>query len=303
MYQMTSASNDDAFAAAYRDYRNSPLIENLNGEGAEDVTKVISAIQPLIAAYTRSKEGWSIFSRAYDSQCSTLPLPGGHGQCFVTLKPVFENLRKMGKRYVLLGNVDNLGNLPKPEHLAILALSGAPAGFEFAYRTPVDVKGGVLVRDTGGKLTCADIGPAIPMEEVLEAERGGSRILFNCATGLFSLDYLTAHIDRIVDSIPLRISKQEKDAGVYYQAEQITWEVISLLENPLIFGVQKNERFLAAKLFIENLLTSGMGLEDTSFPAKPELLETARALHRGLRKQLGSVYGLVQSNGSWIPQE
>ncbi len=301
-YQMTSAGNNDTIAQAYNAYRNSPLIAPLNGEGHGDVTRVKTAVQPLITAYTKVGDEWGVFSNAFGEESSVLPLPGGHGQCFVTLKPVFEALRNIGKRFVVLGNVDNLGNMPKPEFLAMLVLSGAPAGFEFAYRTPVDVKGGVLVRDDTGNLTCADIGPAIRQEDVLEAERQGAKILFNCATGLFSLDYLAEHIDRIIDSIPLRVSKQEKDAGTYYQAEQITWEVISLIENPLIFGVKKNERFLAAKLFIENLLTSGIGIDDPYFPARGELKETAIQLHNGLKSLLGSTFRMVREQGLWRPE-
>ncbi len=302
IFQMTSIGNNEMIAAAYSEYRLSPLLAQLNGEGAKDVTAAETAIQPLITAYEKTATGWTVFSQSFGKKNSVLPLPGGHGQCFVTLKPVFERLWAAGKRFVLLGNVDNLGNLPKPEYLAILALSGAPAGFEFAYRTPVDVKGGVLVRDEAGRLTCADIGPAIREVDVLEAEKGGAKVLFNCATGLFSLDYLMDNIDEIVSSIPLRVSKQVKDAGVYYQAEQITWEVISLLENPIIFGVRKNQRFLAAKLFIENLLTSGIGLDDPNFPAGPELKETARLLNDGLNDLLGSTYCMERNKNRWVPQ-
>ncbi|MBN1685064.1 MAG: UTP--glucose-1-phosphate uridylyltransferase [Spirochaetales bacterium] len=301
-YQMTSMSNDDAIRQAYAGYRNSPLLAELNAASAWDVTQLETAIQPLITAFERTGGRWSIFSKAHGRENSVLPLPGGHGQCFVTLKRVFERLRNMGKRFVLLGNVDNLGNMPKPAYLALLALSGAPAGFEFAYRTPVDVKGGILVRDKSGRLTCADIGPAIRQEDVLEAEKGGAKILFNCATGLFSLDYLVENIDRIVDSIPLRVSKQQKDAGLYYQAEQITWEVISLMDNPLIFGVRKHERFLAAKLFIENLLTSGIGLDDPGFPAGPEMKKTAVMLNNGLTNLLSSVYAMDFKAGRWRPR-
>ena len=302
MYQMTSMSNNDSIAAAYAEYRNSPLIAGLNGGGRGDVTAVETAIQPLITAYEKMESEWAIFSKAFGREKSVLPLPGGHGQCFITLKPVFEHLHGMGKRFVLLGNVDNIGNMPKPAHLAIMALSGAPAGFEFSYRTPVDIKGGVLVRDKTGRLTCADIGPAIDTDEVLKAEKEGAKVLFNCATGLFSLDFLMENIDRIVSSIPLRVSKQEKDAGAYHQAEQITWEIISLLDNPLIFGVKKSERFLAAKLFTENLLTSGIGLDDPQFPAGPELKETARVLHEGQEKLLESVYGLELRGNRWVPK-
>ena len=301
MYQMTSSGNDLEISDAYETYRKSPLIKALTTPQTPDVTRVSTAVQPLIAAFSEYQGRWSIFSDAFGRNDCVLPLPGGHGQCFATLKPVFQSLRAAGKHWVLLGNVDNLGNLPKPEHLALLALTGAPAGFEFAYRTPVDIKGGILVRSEGNRLTCADIGPAISRADVLAAERDGAKILFNCATGLFSLDYLEVHIDRIIAELPLRVSKQEKDAGVYWQAEQITWEVISLMENPLVFGVDKYERFLAAKLFVECLLTSGIGLDDPRFPASDEIRATAVLLNAGLQRLLGSVYGMIKRGGVWAP--
>ncbi len=301
MYQMTSSGNNKQITEAYMAYRRSPLIEPLGKNVATDVTEVATAVQPLITGFSESNGAWSFFTHAFGRTNSVLPLPGGHGQCFHALKPVFRSLRAQGKRWVLLGNVDNLGNLPKPEHLALLALSQAPAGFEFAYRTPVDIKGGILVRGNGNRLTCADIGSAISREDVLAAERKGAKILFNCATGLFSLDYLEEHIDRIVAELPLRVSRQEKDAGVYWQAEQITWEVIGLIENPLVFGVDKYERFLAAKLFIECLLTSGIGLDESNFPASDEIRTTALRLNSGLQRLLRTVYGLKQVGGIWTP--
>ena len=301
MFQMTSSLNTREIAVAFEGYRASPYIQPLNGGDGCDVTRVETAVQPLITAFTSRDRTWSIFSEAFGEQSTVLPLPGGHGQCFVTLKPVFSSLYDSGKRFVLLGNVDNIGNLPKPEHLAILALSGAPAGFEFAYRTAVDVKGGILVRDDTGRLTCADIGPAISVEEVAQAEKSGARSLFNCATGIFSLEYLMEHIDTIIERIPLRISRQYKDAGEYYQAEQITWEVMSLMDNPIILGVNKFERFLAAKLFIECLLTSGVGLEDPEFPGGPEIYDTARSLSSGLEGLLERVFGLKKTGSVWSP--
>ena len=54
-----------------------------------------------------------------------------------------------------------------------MALSGREAGFEFSFKTPVDIKGGILIRDTRGRLNCGDIGPAISKEQVARAENAG----------------------------------------------------------------------------------------------------------------------------------
>ncbi len=185
-----------------------------------------------------------------------LLLPGGHGQNFSVLKNIYKKLLDAGKKFVYLGNVDNIGFNIDPAEAALLALTGSQAGFDFAMKTPVDVKGGILVTDTNGRLNCGDIGAAVSKDDVEEAEKQGKNILFNCATGLFNLEYLVKNIDHIIDNLPLRISDQEKETGKYSQAEQITWEVLSLLDNFLIFGVNKYSRFLASKLLVENMIIS-----------------------------------------------
>ncbi|HUX13077.1 MAG TPA: UTP--glucose-1-phosphate uridylyltransferase [Spirochaetia bacterium] len=307
LFQMTSVSNDREVIDAFAAFSESPLLAPLIRATGFDPTKAETGVQSLIAAYSHSSEGRPkrIFDRASGIEGSTLPLPGGHGQNFSVLKSVYRNLRRMGKRYVYLGNVDNLGFTVDPVELAYLALTGRQAGFDFAFRTPVDVKGGILVRDRHSGLTCADIGPAISTEEMLNAEASGSGILFNCATGLFDLDYLMANIDRIVDEIPTRFSDQSKDAGNYSQAEQVTWEIIGMLDNFLVFGVKKWNRFLAAKLLVETLMTSGVKIDHPDYPrsarAAEDLHGTAERLHAGLVGRLENVYGMQLNAGRWQP--
>ena len=307
-FQMTSVHNNDQIAETYRTYRESPLLKPLMRETGIDITQAETGVQPLIAAFTHSDEGETkfIFTRAHGKENSVLPLPGGHGQNFSVLKEIYLDLYRQGKRFVYLGNVDNLGNTVSPKALALLALSGKQAGFDFSFRTPVDVKGGILVVDQNGRLNCADIGPAISKEEVFKAESSGKGILFNCATGLFNLKYLTTHIDRIIEELPMRISDQNKDAGKYSQAEQVTWEVLGILDDFLVFGVDKYKRFLAAKLLLESLMTSGIGIEDPEYPTSEnpaeDLRSTAEKLHHGLQETLTTVYGMKREKGKWIPK-
>ena len=94
-----------------------------------------------------------------------------------------------------------------------MALSGKQAAFEFSFKTPVDIKGGILIRDTGGHLNCGDIGPAISKEQLAGAEAQGKPILFNCATGLFSLAHLARELPNIIRNLPTRFSDQDKDAA------------------------------------------------------------------------------------------
>lgn len=305
LFQMTSFFNDSEITETYKFYKASPHLEPLIKFTNIDITETLTGVQPLIAAFTHSGEGRvkNIFMNAFGKPGEPLPLPGGHGQNFFVLRDVYRELYKNGKRFISLGNVDNLGYTPDPVSLALLALSGKQAGFDFSFKTPVDIKGGILISDRNNRLNCADIGSAVSREEVLEAEDQGKSILFNCATGLFCLEYLLDNLDRIIANLPVRFSDQEKDAGAYSQAEQITWEVIGLLDDFLIFAVDKFKRFLASKLLLENLMTSGLFLN--RYPEKTaeerDLKSLSVNLHSGLTALLETTYGMEMRGGKWVP--
>ncbi|HUX38740.1 MAG TPA: UTP--glucose-1-phosphate uridylyltransferase [Rectinemataceae bacterium] len=304
LFQMSSSGNNAELSSAYEAMSSEALLAEpaaaLGGLVASGALSWATGIQPMISAFSHSSEGRTktIFDRAWGRPDSALALPGGHGQSFRILAKVLRKLRASGLRWAWLGNVDNLGFVPDPIRLAILALSGEPAAFEFAYRTPLDVKGGILVETADGGRTIADIGPAISFDEVRALEAGGSSILFNCATGLFDLDWLVPRLDEIGRALPVRFSDQDKDAGRYSQAEQVTWEVASLLPSFLSFAVRKEDRFIAAKLLAETLLASGIGLGDPRIP--PDLAAASRSLHRGLVARLSGEYGLELRDGLWI---
>jgi len=303
LFQMTSVSNDEEVAEAYEGYRESPFLAPLAAELGVGAADWATGVQPMLAAYTHSSEGRPkrVFDRAHGHSDSALALPGGHGQCFRILAPTLRELRRRGVRFAYLGNVDNLGYLPDPVEVAVLALSGEPAAFDFSVRTPVDVKGGILVETREGLRTVADIGPAIAFDEVRRLEASGSAILFNCATGLFDLDYLAPRLDEIGRMLPVRFTDQDKDAGRYSQAEQVTWEVTGMLPSFLAFAVDKYDRFIAAKLLAETLLTSGAAAGDRRIP--PELARTSKKLKDALEAKLSGPYGLELQGGKWAPAD
>ncbi|HPG86523.1 MAG TPA: hypothetical protein PLQ29_07460, partial [Spirochaetales bacterium] len=175
-----------------------------------------------------------------------------------------------------------------------------------SYRTPVDIKGGILVTTAEGGRTVADIGQAISFERVQELEAAGSRVLFNCATGLFDLARLVPRLDEIARRLPVRISDQDKDAGRYSQAEQSTWEVVGLIDEPLGFAVEKGERFIAAKLLAETVLasgTAGAGAAGAGAALPPSVAATAETMSRGLSDVLSGPCGLRLDGGAWRPAQ
>jgi len=306
LFQMTSQSTDGPIRAALAGYDGQPALADLAAHLPRPLDQTPTAVQELVGTLTPAQGGSPrrFFTVRRDGREVPYALPGGHGQNFRVLRHVYADLRAQGYRYAYLGNVDNLGYLPSLKGLALLALSGAPAAFDFAFKTPVDVKGGVLYQDPAGHLNCADIGVAITADRVAAAEKTGVPILFNCATGLFDLDRLVDDLDRIVAHLPVRLSEQDKDVGRYAQAEQVTWEVIGQLDGPLIYGIEKNRRFLAAKLLLDCLLTSGLHLEDPRFDHRDlvSFRSLAAGLNAGLTQLLEGPFAYRREAGRWVPQ-
>ncbi len=303
LFQMSSSGNDSELALAYNQYRDSGALRGLSRELGLVEPWFLTGVQPLIAALTHSSlldtnaSLRRFFLEAWGKRDSPLALPGGHGQNFFALESVYRELHGSGKKLVYLGNVDNLGYLPDPLEIAVMLLTGSPAGFDFSFKTAVDIKGGVLIRQKDGRLNCADIGPAISPAEVASAEQKNLPILFNCATGLFNLDYLIKELPSIQQNLPLRVSDQDKDAGRYSQAEQVTWEVMGLIKGFTAFGVNKYQRFLAGKLLLENFMTSGLKTEDENFPE--ELRDSASKLHQGFLRLMREAYRLKLQGAFW----
>lgn len=302
-FQMASVGNAAELGAYLSEASDDPLTASLMEESGCDAGRFLTGVQPMIAAFTHSAEGGrkDIFERSGGAPDSVLALPGGHGQNFRFLKEVYRALRAEGKRYAYLCNVDNLGALPSLLELGMMAATGKRAGFDFSYRTPMDVKGGILVRDSGGALTCGEIGGAISFEDVQSLESSGKRALFNCATGLFDLEWLCDSLDAVSAKLPMRFSDQDKDSGRYSQAEQNTWEIIGMLDDFMVFAVDKAERFLAAKMLMETILMSIArpgAAEDEAMLASPAWA-TAKRLNGGLESLLRSHYGLREAAGRW----
>jgi len=305
LFQMTNHSTDAPLRRALAAYVHSPVLADLLVHLPRGLTDTPTAVQELVGTVTSVKDGAPrrFFTVKRDGREVPYALPGGHGQNFRVLREVYTDLKTAGYRFVYLGNVDNLGYLPSLKGLALLALSGAPAAFDFAFKTPVDVKGGVLYREPSGHLNCADIGVAIGADQVNAAEKAGTPILFNCATGLFDLHRLVDDLERITAHLPVRLTEQDKDIGRYAQAEQVTWEVIGLLKDPLIFGIEKNQRFLAAKLLLDCLLTSGLHWDDPRFN-QPELApfkSLSEGLNAGLKSLLEGPLGFREEGRRWVP--
>ncbi len=298
LFQMTSEATDAPLREALERYQNSDyLIEGAYPLLLKDTP---TRVQNLLGTFTSLRDG--LPRRLFFKNGLPYALPGGHGQNFRVLADLYQSLFDKGYRFFWLGNVDNLGNLPSLKSLALLALTGAPAAFDFSFKTPVDVKGGVLYRRPEGKLDCADIGVGLDGATVRAAEEKGHPILFNCATGLFHLETILKNLSSLIQRLPVRVSEQDKDLGHYAQAELNTWEVIGLLDHPLILGVEKKQRFLAAKLLTDSLLTSALHRDHPWFAHEGQTwAQISDTLHEGLTSLLAGPYAMKLEKGRWVP--
>jgi hypothetical protein len=294
-FQMTSAATDAPLRDAYRNYAADSLIAPLMDRTGVDPTRPLGEVQPLLAAITHSGEGTPrrIFGQAYGKAGEGIALPGGHGENFRVLAPVYRNLRARGIKWAFLGNVDNSGYTVDPVSVALTALDGANAAFEFSWKTPMDVKGGILVERSDGRLSVGEIGQSLAKARIAEAENAGNPILFNCATGLFDLDYLVPRLERIADELPIRVSDQDKEPGRYAQAEQNTWDILGLIDRPLVFAVAKERRFIAAKMLIETLLAGPSGAKIEGAPGvDPGLAAASARIRKGFASLLKTEFGM-----------
>jgi len=301
MFEMTSHLTHDQLRSVYRSYPDSELLAALCEETGWDPASILSAQQPLLAAMSVEKP-YTIFDQAWGKKDCPLPMPGGHGHSFYVLRDIYRNLYDAGIRFVCMGNIDNSGLLVNDRALAVLALTGKQGCFEFSLKTEADIKGGILVEDENGRLNCGDISLAISPEEVAEYELKNTPILFNAAGGLFNLEWLVHNLERIIRDLPARLTVQEKDRGCYTQSEQVTWEVLGMMDDKLICKVNKYQRFIAAKMVVEMLMASRMQPRRITSPLFPDhLKKVASNLQQGLATLLAGPYGLKLTEGRWTP--
>ncbi|QFI14168.1 UTP--glucose-1-phosphate uridylyltransferase [Borrelia sp. CA_690] len=303
MFQMTSCKTNELISKFLDDLFVDDLIKSVNfcNFKKEDI---FTAVQPLVYCYEKlNGSNYQYFTfKDNKNNNSILALPAGHGQNFKILKDIYLQLYESGKRFVYIGNVDNMGFTINFKALAVMALTNCSSGFEFSFKSKTDFKGGVLAVNGENRLTCVDIGGGISSERIEEFENKGNPLLFNCATGLFNLEYLIKNIDQIIEKMPIRIIEQNKEIGKYVSVEQITWEVLRLMKNPLILTVDRSKRFLPAKLFIDMLLNSSC-LEDRcehNYRKKIDDFEATKGLYNcSLSALLLKDYGLLCGLYRW----
>jgi UDP-N-acetylglucosamine pyrophosphorylase len=290
--QMTSELTDDILNGYCNDLKSSISFEELLKSRNLKKFDFLSFQQTLVPALIKRGSRYFPF---LDGEGNSVMLPGGHGQFYVAIKEYLNHLVLNNIKYLSIGNIDNIGYSLNPLLIGLAEVAGVDSIFEFAYRTELDVKGGILGH-CKGHLCCGEIGSSVSLEDICAFEADHSSVLFNCATGLFNVKFLLKYIDQIVEKLPLRISKQQKDFGEYYAVEQNMWDIIGILDTPVIAGVDKEQRFLPSKFFLENLITTGIPAEAS------EIVENANWSNLKLMKQLNRSYSKIISKLSLLEE-
>lgn len=89
--------------------------------------------------------------KSYDSPIAEW-YPPGHGDMYEALSNsgMLDKLLDMGKEYIFVSNVDNLGATVDPSILAHMVESGAEFIMEVTDKTKADIKGGTIIDYEGG---------------------------------------------------------------------------------------------------------------------------------------------------------
>ena len=135
------------------------------------------------------------------------------------------------------------------------------------------------------------------LAQVLDAEREGKTTLFNCAIGLFNVETLLLKMDTYMKRLPVHALHKKTVRGDYWQLEQITWDIIGLIDNPCICIGHKSERFLAAKLISESFLLSGLPTQQ-----RTALTDIGAQMCAAMQKKAQEEYGIAYKEGKWHAQ-
>ena len=235
------------------------------------------------------------FFYQHNGRKRSLGLPAGHGQNFYVLRSIYKTLAKRGYRFVTLGNIDNIAYRIEPALIAHVALSDVDGAFYFMPRSAVDIKGGVLMTTKSNTLQVVELGTNVALDDIQRYEESGGEVFFNAAVGIFNLERLIKRLDYIIEQLPVYLFSKESDGGAYMHIEQLTWDVIPLLEKSNALILPKRRSLLAAKLLLESYLTSGLPL-----PSRSEHAALGASLFDGVRDIIAESAGIEYYEGFWL---
>jgi UTP--glucose-1-phosphate uridylyltransferase len=170
--------------------------------------------------------------------------PPGHGEIYTALSTsgLLSDLLDEGVRYALIVNGDNLGATLDPALLGYFRSHRLPFMMEVAQRTPTDMKGGHLARNTYGSLILREIAQC--PEEDLDAFQDIKKFrYFNVNSLWINLQALKAlvrrnpviHLPLILN--PKTLDPRNADSPPVFQVETAMGAAISLFDGAMAVEV------------------------------------------------------------------
>jgi UTP--glucose-1-phosphate uridylyltransferase len=181
--------------------------------------------------------------------------PPGHGDLYPTLldSGLLEQLIASGFRYASVSNCDNLGCAPSAVLAGWFARSGAPYAAEITPRTPMDLKGGHIVRRRSDKrLILRETAQTAPTEIHLftDATRHSYAHTNNLWFDLLALQTKLAQTNGVLGLPLIRNAKtvdpSDKTTPEVYQLESAMGAAIEVFEGATTIAVPR-DRFLPVK--------------------------------------------------------
>lgn len=179
--------------------------------------------------------------------------PPGHGDVYDSFKnsPLWDDLRKSGKEYLFIANVDNLGATIDVDILNYLSLHSIDFCMEVTKKTRADVKGGTLI-DYDGKVKLLEIAQC-PKDKVEEFKSIKKFKVFNTNNIWVSLRGIEEHISDFLNLDLIVNQKTLPNGKVVIQLETACGAAIQHFESAVGLNVPRS-RFLPVKSCSDLLL-------------------------------------------------
>ncbi|MDR1513058.1 MAG: UTP--glucose-1-phosphate uridylyltransferase [Propionibacteriaceae bacterium] len=181
--------------------------------------------------------------------------PPGHGDLYPTLleSGVLDQLIAAGYLYASVSNSDNLGCTPNPGLAGWFARSGAPHAAEITLRTPMDLKGGHIVRRrSDGRLILRETAQTAPdeMRFFTDAARHPYTHTNNLWLNLAAVRAKLAETGGVLGLPLIRNAKTvdpaDKTSPAVFQLESAMGAAIEVFDSATVVAVGR-ERFLPVK--------------------------------------------------------
>jgi len=178
--------------------------------------------------------------------------PPGHGDFFDSFykSDLFEKYKKLGKEYIFVSNIDNLGATVDINILNYLLENDIDFCMEVTKKTTADVKGGTLI-DYEDKLKLLEL-PSVPKEYIEEFKSIKKFKIFNTNNLWIKMASIEENVNKFID-LDIIVNNKLYNGRQIIQLETACGSAIELFKNSIGINVDRT-RFLPVKKTSDLLL-------------------------------------------------